>query len=124
MTLKEVRESHNIRQSDLARQMNISIPALSTYEMNRIIPPLEDAVNLERYFNSRINWYSNINADDTGKILHAFNALARNYPLTMVLNFSQRWLKMDIKQGVPARGIVHFATQARVLDNEALTYPK
>ena len=122
-TLKATREAHGILQSQLARTMNISIPALSTYEMNRIIPPLEDSINLERHFNARINWYSNINPDDTGKIMEAFNALVNHYPLTAVLNFSQRWLKMDLKQGVPSRGICHFARQAGVFDGEPLISP-
>ncbi|MQY79122.1 MAG: helix-turn-helix domain-containing protein [Bacteroidetes bacterium] len=118
-SLKQLRERLGLTQAQVANKLNITIPALSTYETGQATPPLEDMIILERNFSQPIEWTDNINVEDKQKITELITALSERYPLTYVLNFAKKWIKQDLRFGRPDRAIKFFTKQAGIVTEDS-----
>lgn len=111
-TLREIRESLGISQTEVANKSNITSPDLSRYESGQLPPDVEDMVILERIFSQKINWSPNekIEEQARGNIIDCFNALTNHYPLISVLRFLERSIREGQKFGKPDKFILHFTS--------------
>lgn len=121
-TLKELRENLNLNQSQVAQKLNITVPQLSNYETGAVVPPLEDAIILERNFNQKIEWTDTVNLRQKTVIMNCLMTLAENYPLQSVLNFAVKYLREGQRIGVPEKFIEHYSKVAEEFNIKPL-YP-
>jgi transcriptional regulator with XRE-family HTH domain len=119
-TLKEIRERLGVPQSLVAEKMLISIPTLSNYENFNVTPTIEDLVNIEQFFGTRLSWHDPYK--DKEVITQSLISLLEHYPVSSVVNFASRYLKSDAKSGISM--IRFYAEKAAELDQEPLIPPQ
>jgi transcriptional regulator with XRE-family HTH domain len=120
LTLKEIRSQLGVNQAEVARKINVSVPAYSTYENGQAVPCVEDMLILEREFGQKIEWNDTINSEDKARIMHSLTILSESYPLSAVLIFAQKYLKEGVKIGRPGPFINFFAEASKELNIEPL----
>lgn len=119
-SLKELRSQRGLNQSDLAKKINTSVPAISMYENGQAVPCIEQMLILEREFGQRIAWEDSIDANEKAEIIRSLTTLAECYPLTAVLTFAQKNLREGIRVKNPGMLINFYAEVARKLNIEPL----
>lgn len=62
-TLKNLRDNRGLRQIDLARALNISAQAISTYERNERQPSIELLIGMAQYFRVTTDYLLGIGSD-------------------------------------------------------------
>jgi len=119
-TLKEIRTRLGLSQSDIARQLHTTIPAVCNYENNQTLPPVEDMILLERSFSQRLQWNENLSALDKQETIRGLTTLMEKYPVSSVLIFAQKALREGQRMGHPAGLIKFYANAACGFDEEPL----
>ena len=97
-TLKEIRERLGVPQSVVAEKMSINIPTLSNIENFNTVATIEDIVNLEQFFGTRLDWKDSYK--DKELIVLSLITLLEHYPVSSCINFASRYLKADAKSGI------------------------
>ena len=117
-TLKEVRTRLGLSQSDIARQLNATIPAVSNYENGQTLPAVEDMILLERSFSQRLLWDESISPADKQEIIRGLTTLMEKYPVSSVLTFASKALREGQRMGKPAGLITFYVNVSRGLEEE------
>lgn len=70
LRLREIRTQRNLTQKDLAKRINKSISAISSYESNAQMPPLDVLISIATTLNVSLDYFVNF---DTSKSITTTN---------------------------------------------------
>ncbi len=105
-TLREVREKNGLLQSDVAKLINTYTSVISTFESETALPDLEQAIILEKEFNTRIAWKDDLSPRAKHEVVQSVIELCEKYPLPMVAEFFARVYRRNQS---PENFILHYA---------------
>jgi transcriptional regulator with XRE-family HTH domain len=108
-TLKELRESSGMSQTEVAKLINANLSNYSNFESSQALPTLEDMVILENLFNEQIDWKENLSETDRKEIADGLIILLDRYPINSVLSFAQREIREGMRINHPSVFIKHYA---------------
>ena len=93
MTLKELRLSRGMNQSQISDLIKSNVPFISNVENNQALPDLEDLILLENHFNSRINWNEELSPKEKHDTIQALIELCERYPIKAVMEAGARFYR-------------------------------
>lgn len=108
-TLKEIRNKFGLTQNEIAEKIKTNAPTISNYENGVSLPELEDAIILERNFDSKIDWNEKVTPQRKHEIVQSIIELYEKYPLEMVSEFVARTYRRNT---TPENLITHYGNIA------------
>lgn len=92
-TIKEIRLSRGLNQSQLADIIKSNVPFISNVENNQALPDLEDLIALENNFKTRIQWNEELSPKEKHDTIQALTELCEKYPIKAVLEAGARFYR-------------------------------
>ena len=88
--LRTIRTRCGLNQSDLAEYIKVSVPMVSTYENDIILPDLEKMVLLQKKFGQRIDWKEDLTPRRKHEVVQSIIELCERFPIPVVMEFANR----------------------------------
>lgn len=113
-TLKEIRLSKGLNQSQISDIIKSNTPFISNVENGQALPDLEDMITLENHFKTRIDWSEELTAKEKHDTVQSLIELCERYPIKAVLEAGARFYRRNNRP----HKIIQFYAQAASSEDE------
>ena len=94
-TLRELRQNLNLNQQAIATLVKSDIPQVSRWECGLAYPTLDEIIDMENFFKTRIQFNEGISAQHKFNAVQGIIDLAQKYPLPVIADWLYKTYKKE-----------------------------